>query len=80
MKITWTKDHPRAQYSSHSGIDEQGNRYWENACREVVQCQTPDGRTGQGWTAGEALRNALSEPQPSNPPRSADDSQIADLH
>lgn len=61
MNITWRKDHPEAQYSSLSGIDEHGNKYWMNACLEICQCETPNGSIGQGWTAEEALRNAKSD-------------------
>ena len=57
MKITWTKNEPSATYSSQSGIDEDGNRYYETANKEIVEFTPPDGRTGQGWTAQEALHN-----------------------
>jgi hypothetical protein len=62
--IQWTVDHPEAEFSSRSGVDGNGNRYRENACREIVTCRTADGREGQGWTASEALANAQSAPVP----------------
>ena len=58
MNIQWTNDHPEAEFSSRTGIDEAGNRYHEDAAREVVSCTMPDGRTGTDWTPEKALRNA----------------------
>ena len=60
MKIDWKLDHPEAEFSGRTGTDEAGNRYNENAAREVVTCTTPDGRTGTGWTPEEALREATA--------------------
>ncbi len=59
MKITWKTDIPKAEYSSRTGKDEQGNRYHEDAAGERVTCTTPDGRTGTGWTPDEALMEAV---------------------
>lgn len=59
MNITWTVDHPEAAHSSRTGRDEAGNTYWEDASRERVTCETPDGRRGSGWTPEEALRLTL---------------------
>lgn len=64
VDVTWRVDFPDAQHSTMTGQDEAGNAYQLNACREVVTVRTPDGRTGEGWTAGEALRDALSRDAP----------------
>ncbi len=62
MTITWTKNHPEADYSSYSGIDSEGNVYTRTANGEVYTVTTPDGRKACGWTADEALKSALSMP------------------
>jgi hypothetical protein len=61
MKITWTKDFKDSMYSSHTGVDEQGNIYHESANMEIVSVETLDGKHGIGWTAEESLENANRE-------------------
>jgi len=55
--ITWTKDHPEADYSTRTGKDENGNVFHMNASLEIVTVVTSHGHTGMGWTAEEALKN-----------------------
>lgn len=68
MKIDWKTDHPEAEFSSRTGTDEAGNRYFEDASGERVNCRTPDGRVGFAWTPEEALRDALDVPRPRHVP------------
>jgi hypothetical protein len=58
MNITWKKDIPGADYSSMTGYDENGNKYYTPANMETVGVETPNGKKGFGWTAEEALKNA----------------------
>lgn len=60
MKILWTVDHPEVAYSSLTGFDDAGNKYYQTANREVVGVELTDGRRAQGWTPEEALRAALT--------------------
>jgi hypothetical protein len=67
VEVTWRVDFPDARHSTMTGQDEAGNVYQLNACREVVTVRTLDGRMGEGWTAGEALRDALSRTLDNHP-------------
>jgi len=60
MTVIWepTKGN---HYQAQRGIDESGNVYQMTANLEVVICNTPDDFSGMGWTAQEALGNALAE-------------------
>ena len=60
MQIKWTKKEPDMEFSGENGIDENGNRYYITANKEVVTVTTPDGKHGMGWTAEEALEIALN--------------------
>lgn len=58
MTIRWTKDHPQDDFSSRTGVDENGNTFHMPANGETVTVATPDGRHGMGWTPSEALQSA----------------------
>lgn len=56
--VNWKPIEPKSDYSALRGIDEEGNRYYMTANREVVYCTLPGGFKGCGWTAEEALESA----------------------
>jgi hypothetical protein len=45
-------------FQAQKGVDELGNIYTLSANKETVTVRTPDGYTGIGWTAEEALESA----------------------
>jgi hypothetical protein len=58
-KIKWKKDDPETLgYSSYSGLDEQGNKWYMTANLECVGVELIDGRKGFGWNEREAWKNA----------------------
>lgn len=63
MNIQWTKDIPDSYYSSYTGYDEDGNRYFRSAEGDVFTCTTPDGRAATGWTSDEAYCLAKEQPE-----------------
>lgn len=60
MIVIW-KPTKGNHYQVRKGKDELGNIYHMTADLEVIICKTPDGFSGQGWTAQEALSNALAK-------------------
>jgi hypothetical protein len=60
-RITWTVDHPEADYSTRSGVDQDGNRYRMTANLEIVSCWLTDGRVGESWTGEGAYYDAMRQ-------------------
>lgn len=62
MTVTVTWEQMKGNhYQSRKGVDKSGNIYQMTANLEVVVCKTPDGFSGTGWTAQEALNIAITE-------------------
>lgn len=61
LNIKWEKVSGDLEFSPHWGFDEEGNQYYEAANKETCEVVLKDGRTGAGWTAEEAYKNAKSK-------------------
>lgn len=60
MKIEWKQQKDQ----SYKGTDESGNTYRQPANQETTTVYLKDGRSGQGWTAEEALKEAQKQNHP----------------
>lgn len=57
LGVKWEQTKGNHFQGAH-GTDEHGNSYYMPANRETCHVRTPDGFTGMGWTAEEALERA----------------------
>ena len=57
MNIEWKQQEDQ----SYKGTDENGNTYRQPANQETTTVFMKDGRTGQGWTPEQSLRDANSK-------------------